>query len=143
MKKIFFVFLLVLAASYLNAGVTGAADEVKIGAILSLSQSVSLGLPARRGIEIAVNEINSKGGIKGKKLYVVFEDSKDSSQSAIAAFQKLVSMDQVKVIIGPMTSGEVLDVTFDLDVLDKDRPVITNVWLKGSGKLICKGEYYL
>ena len=40
-------------------------------------------------------------------------------------------------------SGEVLDVTFDLDVLDKDRPVITNVWLKGSGKLICKGEYYL
>ncbi len=40
-------------------------------------------------------------------------------------------------------SGEVLDVTFDLDVVDKDRPVMTNVWLKGSGKLICKGEYYL
>ena len=38
-------------------------------------------------------------------------------------------------------SGELLDVTFDLDVVD-DRQVITNVWLKGSGKFICKGEYY-
>jgi diaminopimelate epimerase len=38
-------------------------------------------------------------------------------------------------------SGEFLDVTFDLDVVD-DRDVITNVWLKGGGKFICKGEYY-
>jgi diaminopimelate epimerase len=38
-------------------------------------------------------------------------------------------------------SGEMLDVSFDLDVVDH-RPVITHVWLKGSGKFICKGEYY-
>jgi diaminopimelate epimerase len=38
-------------------------------------------------------------------------------------------------------SGEMLDVTFDLDVKDT-KPVITDVWLKGSGKFICKGEYY-
>lgn len=38
-------------------------------------------------------------------------------------------------------SGELLDVTFDLDVTD-NKCVITNVWLKGSGKFICKGEYY-
>ncbi|MBF0594536.1 MAG: diaminopimelate epimerase [Candidatus Omnitrophica bacterium] len=38
-------------------------------------------------------------------------------------------------------SGELLDVSFDLDVKN-DKPVITNVWLKGSGKIICKGEYY-
>ena len=38
-------------------------------------------------------------------------------------------------------SGELLDVTFDLDVVD-DRCVITNVWLKGGGKFIGKGEYY-
>ncbi|NLE65320.1 MAG: diaminopimelate epimerase [Elusimicrobia bacterium] len=39
-------------------------------------------------------------------------------------------------------SGEVLEVSFDLDLDDKGRPAITNVWLKGSGKVICKGEYY-
>lgn len=38
-------------------------------------------------------------------------------------------------------SGEMLDVAFDLDIKD-DKPVITNVWLKGSGKFICKGDYY-
>jgi diaminopimelate epimerase len=39
-------------------------------------------------------------------------------------------------------SGELLDVSFDLDVVD-DKCVVTHVWLKGSGKFICKGEYYL
>jgi diaminopimelate epimerase len=38
-------------------------------------------------------------------------------------------------------SGEVLDVSFDLDLKD-EAPVITNVWLKGSGKIVAKGEYY-
>lgn len=38
-------------------------------------------------------------------------------------------------------SGEILDVSFDLDVKN-DKPVITNVWLRGGGKFICKGEYY-
>jgi len=39
-------------------------------------------------------------------------------------------------------SGELLDVAFDLDVMDGQKYVITNVWLKGGGKFICKGEYY-
>jgi diaminopimelate epimerase len=38
-------------------------------------------------------------------------------------------------------SGELLDVSFDIDVVE-DKCVITNVWLKGSGKFVCKGEYY-
>lgn len=38
-------------------------------------------------------------------------------------------------------SGEMLDVSFNLDIKD-DKPIITDVWLKGSGKFICKGEYY-
>lgn len=38
-------------------------------------------------------------------------------------------------------SGEVLEVSFDLDLHD-EKPVVLNVWLKGSGKIICKGEYY-
>ncbi len=37
-------------------------------------------------------------------------------------------------------SGEVLEVTFDLDMV-KDKPLISHVWLKGGGKFICKGEY--
>jgi len=89
-----------------NAG----AEDIKIGAILRLSQGASDGLPARRGVELAVKEINAQGGIGGKKVQVIFEDSKDTDQAAVAAFQKLVSMDGVKVVIGPMKSSEVLAV---------------------------------
>ena len=38
-------------------------------------------------------------------------------------------------------SGEVLEVTFDLALKD-EKPLITNVWLKGSGKMVAKGEYF-
>lgn len=38
-------------------------------------------------------------------------------------------------------SGEMLEVKFDLDIID-EKIVISHVWLKGSGKIICKGEYY-
>ena len=110
MKKIILVLAFVVAAVSLCSSDVRAADEIKIGAILRLSQGASDGLPARRGIEIAEKEINAKGGIGGKKIKVIYEDSKDSPQNAVATFQKLVSMDGVKVIIGPMMSGEVLAV---------------------------------
>jgi hypothetical protein len=38
-------------------------------------------------------------------------------------------------------SGEMLEVTFDLDIVE-GKTSITEVRLKGSGKFICKGEYY-
>lgn len=38
-------------------------------------------------------------------------------------------------------SGEMLDVSFDLDMVDA-KPLVSNVWLKGNARFICKGEYY-
>jgi len=109
MKKVLCVSALCIAVFCM--GITEVkADDIKIGAILRLSKGASDGLPARRGIEIAVKEINAKGGIKGKPVTVIYEDSKDSPQDAVNAFQKLTSMDKVQVVIGPMTSGEVLAV---------------------------------
>src|SRR5512137_2242212 len=109
MKK--FWFSVVLCAAVLFMGITQAeADDIKVGAILRLSIGASDGLPAKRGLEIAVKEINAAGGIKGKPVTVIYEDGKDSPQEAVSAFQKLTSMDKVQVVIGPMMSGEVLAV---------------------------------
>jgi branched-chain amino acid transport system substrate-binding protein len=120
MKKIF--LLTVLLGAFILSGFSGLyAQDIKVGAILRLSQGASDGLPAKRGIEIAVKEINAKGGINGKKLVVIYEDSKDSPQSAVAAFQKLVSVDKCQVIIGPMMSGEVLAVA---PVAERDKIVV-------------------
>jgi len=124
------------------AGATSSyAEDVKVGAILRLSQGASDGLPAKRGIEIAVNQINAKGGINGKKLVVIYEDSKDSPQPAVAAYQKLVSVDKCQVIIGPMMSGEVLAVA---PVAERDKIVVitpngTSPKISQAGQYIYRG----
>ncbi|MDQ7031310.1 MAG: ABC transporter substrate-binding protein [Desulfonauticus sp.] len=86
------------------------ANTLKIGAILRLSKGASDGIPAKYGIEIAVAEINQHGGINGKKVKVIFYDSKDDSTTAVNAAQKLITVDKVQAIIGPMMSGNVLAV---------------------------------
>jgi diaminopimelate epimerase len=67
-----------------------------------------------------------------------------SVASALVAYlqgQKKLMPEKGAAIRVVTKSGEVLDVTFDLDLKD-EHPVITNVWLKGSGKFVAKGEYY-
>jgi branched-chain amino acid transport system substrate-binding protein len=87
--------------------ITGRAveeEKTKIGAILMLTGPVgtSWGEYSLKGIELAIKEVNAKGGIDGKKLELVVEDNRgDNPKVAISAFHKLVSEDKVTVIIGP------------------------------------------
>ncbi len=62
-----------------------------------------LGVQARNGVLLAVNYVNSKGGIKGRHLKLIAEDSSGTPQGSINAFKKL-SKSNVKAIIGPMLS---------------------------------------
>ena len=80
-------------------------EVYKIGAILPLTGSASmLGDFIKSGIDIAVQHINKKGGIKGKKIEIVYEDSKNDPKEGISAFNKLVSMQGLPVIISAMSS---------------------------------------
>jgi branched-chain amino acid transport system substrate-binding protein len=85
-------------------------EPVVIGSILRLSTGASDGIPAKRGIEIAVKEINDDGGINGRPLEVIFEDSQDKDTETVNAANKLISVDKVPAIIGPMRSGGTLAV---------------------------------
>jgi branched-chain amino acid transport system substrate-binding protein len=134
--------ILVLCVLMLCIGFTQArAEDIKIGAILRLSQGASDGLPSKRGIEVAVKEINAAGGIGGKKLVVIFEDEKDSAQASVAAYQKLVSMDKVQVIIGPMMSGNVLAVAplAERDHITVITPNGTSPKISDAGQYIYRG----
>ncbi|MBW2990772.1 ABC transporter substrate-binding protein [Candidatus Woesearchaeota archaeon] len=76
-------------------------EVIKIGAILSLTGPAAVwGESGRQGIELAVSDVNAKGGINGKKLVVVYEDDGTDSKQAVTAFHKLVSTDKVSAIIG-------------------------------------------
>jgi branched-chain amino acid transport system substrate-binding protein len=85
-----------------------SADPVKIGSVLRLSIGAEHGIPAKRGVMMAVEEFNKAGALKGQKVEVIFEDEKDSPTAAVNAVQKLVNVDKVIALCGPMTSGATL-----------------------------------
>jgi branched-chain amino acid transport system substrate-binding protein len=81
---------------------------IKIGMMTDFSGNYTLtGKLKKMGADVAVEEINSKGGIMGKKLELVVEDSQSTQQGAVAAFQKLASDKEVKAIIGSIRSTDV------------------------------------
>ena len=86
-----------------------AGDTIKLGVIAPLTgEEANLGLNEQAAIKIAVNEINSSGGINGKKLEMIYEDGKCNGQDANNAANKLMSIDKVPVILGGLCSGETM-----------------------------------
>jgi branched-chain amino acid transport system substrate-binding protein len=82
------------------------ADEMTLGAVIPLSgASATTGEDQRRGIELALKDINARGGVLGKPLKVIIEDSGGKPQTAIDAAKKLVSVDKVPLVIGEYSSG--------------------------------------
>lgn len=83
-----------------------AQDEIAIGAIFPLSgASATQGEDQRRGAELAVERVNAEGGVLGKKLRVIVEDSGGRPQSALDVAKKLITVDKVPVVIGEYSSG--------------------------------------
>ena len=87
------------------------ANEIKIGTISPLTGAGALyGKKLTQAVDMAFAEANEKGGIRGKKLVAVHEDDKLEPNAAIAAAQKLISIDKVPVIIGAVASSATLAV---------------------------------
>jgi branched-chain amino acid transport system substrate-binding protein len=76
------------------------AKTIKIGYIGPLSgPSAVLGMDAIKAIEIAVEEINAQGGINGATLEVIAEDDQYLTSKTVTAYEKLVNVDGVKVVL--------------------------------------------
>lgn len=135
------VILVILAALLGLVTVSMAAEPVKLGSVLRLSAGAEDGLPARRGVELAVKEINAAGGINGRPVEVIFEDEKDSPTQAVNAVQKLINVDKVVAIIGPMTSGATLAAapTANDAKIVLVTPTATSPKVSGAGAYIYRG----
>ncbi len=84
-------------------------EEIKIGAIAPLTGDAAVyGSALKRGMDLAVEEINQRGGINGKKLSLIYEDSQGDPKVAVAAYNKLVNVDKVSTILGDMFSSTTL-----------------------------------
>ena len=102
-----------------NEGIS--ATEIVIGTHQDLSGPVKgWGVPVSNGMKMAVEEINAAGGINGRKIKLIVEDSGYDPKKAVLASQKLIERDKIFAMVGPMGSPTVLaaqDVLFDAGVL--------------------------
>jgi ABC-type branched-subunit amino acid transport system substrate-binding protein len=98
-----------------------SANEIVVGTHQDLSGPIKVwGVPVSNGMKMATEEINAAGGIHGRKITLILEDSGYDPKRAVLASQKMVERDKVFAMIGPMGSPTVLaaqDILFDAGVL--------------------------
>ena len=98
MKRIL-VLVAVLLSMALNVH---AGDTIKIGAFFDLSgRAAFIGTPTKLVAEMAVDKINSEGGINGKQLELVIGDTEADPAKAVSLAKKFIYKDEVVAIIGP------------------------------------------
>jgi len=83
-----------------------AASEVVVGEYGSLTgQTAAFGSQTHRGIELAVDEINAAGGVKGRTFRLVTEDDQSKQEEAATVVRKLISRDKVIALLGEVASS--------------------------------------
>ena len=92
-----------------TASMTSSDGPFRVGVMESLTgPGETYGTVSVQAKQMAVNEINAAGGINGRMLELIVEDSKCSAQDAITAYNKLTDVDGVKIILGTSCSGAML-----------------------------------
>ncbi len=95
-----------------GAGATGGdkggeKKVIKIGMVGPLTGDyATYGTSVKNGVQIAIDEVNAKGGVQGYTLELLAEDSKGDSTEAANAVQKLIDQNKVTAIVGAVLSGE-------------------------------------
>src|SRR4051812_23405759 len=97
-----------LAGIGMPAVVTAQADAIRIGHLTPLTGFLGpLGEYAQMGVKLAAEEVNSSGGVMGRKIELVMEDSVNP-QTGSAKAERLIERDKVAMIIGEISSATAL-----------------------------------
>lgn len=85
---------------------TSSSKAINFGATFPLTGEVaSYGQKAKRGIEMAVEDQNAKGGILGKQVVVDFQDDRNDKKEAVSIMTRFATIDRVPVVFGSAGSG--------------------------------------
>ena len=103
--------VLMLGMALLFASTGLAADTIKLGGMLPLSgRAADLGIACKQGAELAVKEINAKGGVLGKKFELLMADSKANVQELSSLSNRYIQKDGVNFLFGVVSSAGALTV---------------------------------
>ena len=101
--------ILALALLACGEGAGEPGEPFRIGVMESLTGAgETYGTVASQAKQMALDEINAAGGVNGRPIEFIVEDSKCNAQDAIAAYKKLTEVDGVKIILGTSCSGAML-----------------------------------
>jgi branched-chain amino acid transport system substrate-binding protein len=145
------------------AAPVSAQKPVKIGVLTPLSPpgDAGAGQFIVRGAKMAMEEINAKGGVLGRKVELVVEDDSGTPEKAVSGLRKLATQDQVAGVMGQFHSSNMLAIqdladqfkvpifatqasarsitekhkeyTFRTHVIDPDRVQLWNKWIVERG----------
>ena len=115
--------LIATLAQAQNAPLQGvSATEITLGSIQDLSGPIAgFGKQSRLGMMLAVDEINEQGGINGRKLKLIVEDSAYDPKKAVLAAQKLVNQDKIFIMVGHLGTAQnmaAMPVQFEKNVIN-------------------------
>ncbi|CAN5369810.1 ABC transporter substrate-binding protein [soil metagenome] len=92
-----------------SGGSSSSSDtggDIKIGHVASKTgDTATFGVSADKGIRLALDEINAKGGVLGRKVEVITEDDRSLADEAKTACSKLITRDKVCAILGEIASS--------------------------------------
>ncbi len=101
----FKIFAVWIAVFLVGSVAAVCQDTVRIGVVAPLTGSqAAFGEALKNGYLIAVDEINAKGGVLGKKLELNFYDDQSKPDQAVQGVSKLVDQDRMPLILGSYSS---------------------------------------
>lgn len=110
--------------------------EIKIGATFPLTGEVaSYGQKAKRGIEMAVEDQNVKGGLLGRQIVVDFQDDRNDKKEAVGIMTKFATIDKVPVVFGSAGSGVSLAIA---PIANRNKVILISP-ISSSSKLSTEG----
>lgn len=111
MKRMLGVMVSFLMMALVLSGCSSTSDNIKIGVNLELTGPVSVyGIPERKGMELALAQINEAGGVLGKQIEFIFYDNEYDNAKAVENAIKFATQDNVVAMLGPATSSPSLAV---------------------------------
>lgn len=98
----------VFALAAASPAAAQSGKPIRIGQVIPITgEAAESGQYHKWGAELAVDEVNKAGGVKGRPLQLVFEDDKTTNPGAVAALQRLLEDQEIPAILGSIRSTQV------------------------------------
>src|SRR5436190_13266085 len=97
---------LLIATALLLGSCAKQSDPIKVGEYASLTgKEATFGQSSHKGIVMALEEINSAGGVLGRNLQLFSEDNQTKQGESATVAKKLITREKVIALIGEVSSG--------------------------------------